>query len=150
MTAHYESGLATLRDFVESKCIPAESTFDDHVKNFAGSDRWTLAAVPPVVSELCDEAKRLGLWNLFAPLSFRRQYNEVADIRPPKNSLQTLPLSVEQYAQISLVLGSSIRGAEACNCGAPDTGNMEVLMHYGSEAQKDRWLWKLLNGDIRR
>jgi len=145
----YKAGLATLKRFVLEKCIPAEDVYDAHINKFHGEERWTPAAVPPIVSELCTESKRLGLWNLFAPLTFREAYNRTAEIKPPPRSLQTLPLTVVEYAEISLVLGSSVLGAEACNCSAPDTGNMEVLMHYGSEVQKKSWLPALLNGEIR-
>ena len=71
----YENGLATLKTFITERCIPAEEIYDEHINGFYGKERWTDAAVPPVVKTLCNEAKRLGLWNLFAPLGFRKDYN---------------------------------------------------------------------------
>ncbi|GMI52939.1 hypothetical protein ScalyP_jg7571 [Parmales sp. scaly parma] len=145
----YAAGIATLKRFVSTSCIPSETTYDEHVAQFHGADRWSFECVPPVLEHLKSEAKTLGLWNLFAPLSFRRQFNSSTSTPPPPNSLQTIPLSVKQYAEISLILGSSTLAPEACNCSAPDTGNMEVLMHYGDDAQKQKYLPKLLEGKCR-
>jgi acyl-CoA dehydrogenase len=90
---------------------------------------------PPVMEELKDRARELGLWNLFLP-------HEVPDRSAPG-------LSNVDYAPLAEIMGRSHIASEACNCAAPDTGNMEVLTVFGSPEQKERWLAPLLEGDIR-
>ena len=85
-----------------------------------------------VVEELKAEARRRGLWNLFLP---------DAEHGPGLTNLE--------YAPLAEIMGRTRIASEACNCSAPDTGNMEVLHQFGSDAQKDRWLRPLLDGEIR-
>jgi acyl-CoA dehydrogenase len=89
-------------------------------------------AGPEVVEELKAEARRRGLWNLFLP---------DAEHGPGLTNLE--------YAPLAEIMGRTKIASEACNCSAPDTGNMEVLHQFGSDAQKDRWLRPLLDGEIR-
>jgi acyl-CoA dehydrogenase len=89
-------------------------------------------AGPEVMEELKAEARRRGLWNLFLP---------DAEHGPGLTNLE--------YAPLAEIMGRTRIASEACNCSAPDTGNMEVLHQFGSEAQKDRWLRPLLDGEIR-
>ncbi len=92
-------------------------------------------AHPPVMEELKARAQELGLWNLFLPY-------EDPELAVPG-------LSNLEYAPLAEIMGRSHIAAEACNCAAPDTGNMEVLAQFGSPEQKERWLTPLLDGEIR-
>jgi acyl-CoA dehydrogenase len=86
--------------------------------------------VPPVVEDLKVEARSRGLWNLFLP--------------------GVSGLSNVEYAPLAELMGRSpVLAAEACNCSAPDTGNMELLHMFGTGEQKRRWLDPLLEGEIR-
>jgi acyl-CoA dehydrogenase len=87
---------------------------------------------PAIMEELKRRAREAGLWNMFLP---DEQYGA--------------GLSNSDYAPLAETLGRSPIASEACNCSAPDTGNMEVLYQFGSDAQKERWLAPLLEGEIR-
>ena len=115
--------------FVHERVVPNESTYQDQL---VGTDDWTEWKIPPVVEELKAEAKELGLWNLFLP---DEEYGVGLDNR--------------DYAPIAEITGRSFMAPEVFNCAAPDTGNAEVLVQYGSEAQKEQWLGPLLGGTIR-
>ncbi|KAJ2521271.1 hypothetical protein GGI11_002056 [Coemansia sp. RSA 2049] len=119
-----------LTDFVENECIPAEKEYREALGT--GAQRWK--TVPPVMEKLKARARELGLWNLFLP----KEYPEGAG------------LTNYEYAILCEIMGRShMIAPEACNCSAPDTGNMEVLAKYGTREQKDKWLRPLLNGEIR-
>ncbi|KAJ2514709.1 hypothetical protein H4217_005604 [Coemansia sp. RSA 1939] len=119
-----------LADFVENECIPAEKEYREALGT--GAQRWK--TVPPVMEKLKARARELGLWNLFLP----KEYPEGAG------------LTNYEYAILCEIMGRShMIAPEACNCSAPDTGNMEVLAKYGTREQKDKWLRPLLNGEIR-
>ncbi len=115
--------------FVRDRVLPAEKTYVDQLVR---SDDWTEWRIPPVMDELKAEAKSLGLWNLFLP---DEEYGA--------------GLNNSDYAPIAEVTGHSALAPEVFNCAAPDTGNAEVLVKYGSEAQKQQWLEPLLAGEIR-
>ncbi|MBV9077954.1 MAG: acyl-CoA dehydrogenase family protein [Methylobacteriaceae bacterium] len=127
MTPRAEELRDRVAAFMEEHVYPAEREYDAFVASAA--DRWT---IPPVMEELKREAKAQGLWNLFLP---KDHYPD--------------GLSNVDYAQICEVMGRSPIGAEPFNCSAPDTGNMETLIRYGTPAQKERWLAPLLEGEIR-
>jgi acyl-CoA dehydrogenase len=86
----------------------------------------------PIIDELKTEARRRGLWNLFLP-----------------DDEDGAGLSNCDYAPLAEIMGRTKIASEACNCNAPDTGNMEVLHQFGTPEQKERWLRPLLDGEIR-
>jgi acyl-CoA dehydrogenase len=88
---------------------------------------------PPIMEELKSHAREIGLWNLFLP----------------RETTASPGLSNLEYAPLAEIMGQSQIAAEACNCAAPDTGNMEVLALFGTPEQKERWLGPLLEGEIR-
>jgi len=115
-----------LLDFMSSRIYPNEEAY---AKQVADGDRFS---PPPLMAGLKNEAREAGLWNLFLP--------------DPELGAG---LSVLDYAPLCEIMGRSPMAPEAFNCSAPDTGNMEVLWRYGTEAQKQRWLQPLLRGEIR-
>jgi alkylation response protein AidB-like acyl-CoA dehydrogenase len=115
--------------FVRERVVPSEQTYLDQLVH---SDDWREWRIPPVIEELKAEARGLGLWNLFLP---DEEYGAGLDNR--------------DYAAIAEITGRSFLAPEAFNCEAPDTGNAEVLVKYGSPEQKKRWLEPLLAGEIR-
>ncbi|MEU8026501.1 acyl-CoA dehydrogenase family protein [Micromonospora haikouensis] len=126
--ARTEKLRARLGTFLEECVHPAEAVHAEQVA--AAGDPW---ARSPVLAELKAEARRRGLWNLFLP--------------DPRYGAGLTNL---QYAPLAELTGRSPHLApEAVNCAAPDTGNMELLAEFGSEAQRDRWLKPLLEGEIR-
>ncbi|KAF2404290.1 acyl-CoA dehydrogenase NM domain-like protein [Trichodelitschia bisporula] len=123
--------LDLVEKFVEEECLPADTVFFQQLGQTAGE---RFSAHPPVLEDLKAKAKKLGLWNLFLP---RNHFKEGAGF------------SNLEYGLMAEYLGKSQTASEACNCAAPDTGNMEVLAKYGTEAQKRKWLDPLLEGKIR-
>jgi alkylation response protein AidB-like acyl-CoA dehydrogenase len=115
--------------FVHERVVPNEAVYYDQLVH---TDDWTRWRVPPILEELKGEARKLGLWNLFLPDD---DYGAGLDNR--------------DYAPVAEITGRSFLAPEVFNCSAPDTGNAEVLVKYGSEAQKERWLQPLLAGEIR-
>lgn len=113
---------------MEEHIYPNERLYEQQLNE--QPSRWS--AVPPIMEELKEKAKQAGLWNLFLP-----------------DSEYGAGLTNVEYAPLCEIMGRSIIGPEAFNCGAPDTGNMEVLVRYGTPEQKEKWLKPLLNGDIR-
>ncbi len=115
--------------FVRERVVPNEATYREQLVH---TDEWRKWRIPPVVEELKAEAKGLGLWNLFLPDT---GYGAGLDNR--------------DYAPIAEITGRSFLAPEVFNCAAPDTGNAEVLVQYGSAEQKRQWLEPLLDGTIR-
>jgi len=121
--------MAQAKRFVRERVLPNEQTYLDQL---VGSDDWRDWKIPPILEELKAEARELGLWNLFLP---DEKYGAGLDNR--------------DYAPVAEITGRSFLAPEVFNCSAPDTGNAEVLVKYGSEDQKKRWLEPLLAGEIR-
>jgi len=114
--------------FMDEQIYPAESELARELAE--AGPRWRVLAV---ITRLKAEAQKRGLWNLFLP-----------------ESEHGAGLSNHEYATLCEVMGRSpMLAPEACNCSAPDTGNMEVLVRYASESHKQRWLAPLLAGEIR-
>ncbi len=116
-----------LSAFQREHVEPAEAEYFDHIAQTG--QRWT---IPPVIESLKKKARAAGLWNLFLP-----------------DATHGAGLNNLDYAPLAEISGRSPIAPEVYNCNAPDSGNMEVLAHYGSEEQKSRWLKPLLAGEIR-
>jgi acyl-CoA dehydrogenase len=119
--------LERLQDFMDRHVYPAEAEFYAAVEKAA--DRWQ---PPAILEDLKAKARAAGLWNLFLP-----------------DSTLGAGLSNLEYAPLCEVMGRVLFAPEVFNCNAPDTGNMEVLVRYGTPEQKRRWLEPLLAGEIR-
>ncbi len=116
--------------FMDEHIYPAETVYEEQL--VASGDPHSQ---PPIMEELKERAQELGLWNLFLPHG-GEQWGAPG-------------LSNAEYAPLAEIMGRSHIASEACNCAAPDTGNMEVLAQFGTPEQKDRWLAPLLDGEIR-
>ena len=115
-----------LTNFMNENVYKNEEVFEEQLNK---NGRWT---IPPILEELKEKAKKDGLWNLFLPES---------DLGAGLKNIE--------YAPLCEIMGRSPIGAEIFNCSAPDTGNMEVFVRYGTDNQKDKWLKPLMNGEIR-
>ena len=130
-------------EFVQNEVIPAEREYLEHMKDRHGKDRWTMDAIPPCLTRLQQRARELGLWNMFVPPRLLSHMPDPA-LRPKHT------LSYREYGILCESLGRSVELApQACNCSAPDTGNMEVLLEFGTPAQLKEFLLPLLQGKIR-
>lgn len=117
-----------LLDFMDSHVYPAESVYHQQIV-----DSGNPHTHPPVMEELKQEARKRGLWNLFLP--HKTQWTD--------------GLSNSDYAPLAEIMGRSHIASQACNCSAPDTGNMELLTMFGTPEQQEQWLYPLLEGQIR-
>lgn len=116
-----------LLDFMDAHVYPVEREFHHCIDT--SDDRWQ---APAMLEPLKEEAKAAGLWNLFLP-----------------DSELGAGLTNLEYAPLCEIMGRVLFAPEIFNCSAPDTGNMEVLVRYGTDEQKERWLAPLLDGTIR-
>lgn len=112
-----------LRAFMDAEIYPNEARYQEELN---AGDRWQPIRL---IEELKEKAKAENLWNLFLP--------EISG------------LTNLEYAPLAELMGRVVWAPEVFNCSAPDTGNMEVLERYGTDAQKKTWLEPLLNGEIR-
>jgi len=126
-----------VQQFMDEHVYPNVETYrrQEHEGN-----RWKAV---PIVDELKAKAKAQGLWNMFMPPHSGQTH---VDDTFPFEGLQCTNL---QYAALAEIMGKVNFASEVFNCSAPDTGNMEVLMRYGTLAQKERWLRPLMNGETR-
>jgi acyl-CoA dehydrogenase len=116
-----------LRTFMDEYIYPSESMYAKQLADL--SHRWE---IPSIIEELKQKARVHELWNLWLP-----------------ESKYGAGLNNLDYAPLAEIMGRSLIAPEVFNCSVPDTGNMEVLLRYGTEEQKERWLKPLLNGEIR-
>src|SRR5580658_6253521 len=108
--------------FIKTEIQPREEAH--HRKQLARTDPWVIS---PLIEELKAKARAQGLWNLFLP-----------------DTQHGAGLGNAEYAPLAERMGRSLIASECFNCNAPDTGNMEVLLHFGSAQQRARWLQPLL------
>jgi len=116
-----------LTSFMDEHVYPAEAVYARQLRESGDPHHQ-----PQVMEELKSTARGLGLWNMFLP-----------------DGEHGAGLSNSDYAPLAEILGRSPIASEACNCSAPDTGNMEVLHQFATDEQKQRWLRPLLDGEIR-
>jgi acyl-CoA dehydrogenase len=117
---------ADLLEFMASHIYPAEPVYEQQMRE-SGDPHFQ----PPIIEELKAEARRRGLWNLFHPHP---------EWGPGLTNLE--------YAPLAEIMGHSHLASEACNCNAPDTGNMEVLTLFGTDEHKEKYLKPLLDGTM--
>ncbi len=130
MTEKVRPLVKAVREFIQTEVVPLDGPYHEEIDK---GDRWVLTDRQlEILDHLKSTARERGLWNFWLTDS-DRGYG----------------LSTVEYAYIAEETGRSHLAAESFNCSAPDTGNMEVLERYGSEAQKSEWLEPLLNGEIR-
>ena len=115
-----------LEAFMDECVYPNEKNYFEQLRT---GERWKL---PEITLELKAKARAAGLWNLFLP-----------------DTEYGAGLTNVEYAPLCEIMGRSVIAPEVFNCSAPDTGNMEVLLRFGSAEQKERWLKPLLAGEIR-
>jgi acyl-CoA dehydrogenase len=126
LSARAEDVCGRMWDFMRDQVFPAEPVYGQWRRERGHDDHGT----PPVLEDLKAEARKRGLWNLF--------HHELGG------------LSNVEYASVAEITGwSPVIAPEVINCGAPDTGNMETLMLFGTPEQKEQWLTPLLEGEIR-
>lgn len=132
MNFSFSSKVAALQQklthFMEENVYPNEALFEKQLKE--QETRWS--AVPPIIEDLKKKAQAQELWNLFLP-----------------DSKYGAGLTNLEYAPLCEIMGRSLIAPEVFNCNAPDTGNIEVIVRYGTDMQKEKWLKPLLAGDIR-
>ncbi|MEX3985509.1 acyl-CoA dehydrogenase family protein [Paraburkholderia sp. EG287A] len=121
--------LERMRQFIDTHIVPIEDSYRKENRHMNPDGDWSRWRVPSVIEALKAKAREASLWNLFLP---------------SESGLTTL-----EYAPLAELTGRYEFTAEVFNCNAPDTGNMEVLHHFGSTEQKEQWLKPLLAGEIR-
>ncbi|MDB5584075.1 MAG: acyl-CoA dehydrogenase [Bradyrhizobium sp.] len=129
---------ARVQAFMDERVYPAQAQYQAEVR--AMGSEW---GPVPILESLKSQAKEQGLWNLFMPPgSHETHVDDEFEFESPG-------LSNLEYAPLAEIMGRVLWGSEVFNCSAPDTGNMEVLLRYGTRKQKERWLRPLMDGEIR-
>lgn len=133
---------ARVAEFMATEITPIEPAYHQELDEIrsSGGDSWQPL---PVLEELKAKARAQGLWNLFLPKGHEGEYAAKYGTDGGEG------LTNVDYAPLAELMGRSLIAPLVFNCNAPDTGNMEVLLRYGSQAQRDEWLDPLLDGRIR-
>ena len=126
-----------VRDFIDREIRPRDPDYHQQAET---GERWK---VIPVIEEVKEKAKAAGLWNFFMPPHSGQVHVD------DSFEFEGTQLTNLEYALCAEEMGKIGWASECFNCSAPDTGNMEVLMRYGTRAQKEEWLRPLMNGEIR-
>ena len=127
---------AKLLRFMEDYIYPNEATYKAELEaNTVAGKRWTALQT---IENLKPKARAAGLWNLFLPVD-----------SASASGYEGAGLTNQEYAPLAEIMGAVPWSSEVFNCSAPDTGNMETIARYGDEANKERWLKPLLEGQIR-
>lgn len=124
--------LERLKTFMQAHVYPFEESYREYHREHNNHGHWREWSEHPEVAKIKQKAKEAGLWNLFLP-----------DAKLGEG------LSVLEYAPMAEEMGRVYNSSEFFNCNAPDTGNMEVLYHFGSDQQKEQWLQPLLDAKIK-
>ena len=139
LSEHQRHYLDRVTAFMNEHIAPAVPAYQAEM-DVIGKDRWK---VVQVVEELKVKAKAAGLWNFFMPPHSGQIHVD------DTFHFEGIQLTNLEYSLIAEQLGKIGFASEVFNCSAPDTGNMEVLMRYGTLEQKEKWLRPLMNGEIR-
>jgi len=127
---------AQVQQFMDAHVYPAEGAYHRELgANTQAGRRWTALQT---IEKLKPLAKAAGLWNLFLPVD-----------SAAASGYTGAGLTNQEYAPLAEIMGRVPWASEVFNCSAPDTGNMETIARYGSDAIKARWLKPLLEGEIR-
>jgi len=138
-SAHTQELQAQVLRFMDEHIYPAEAGYWAELEaNTQAGKRWTPLQL---IEKLKPKARAQGLWNLFLPPSAAGAAQQTAEYGPG--------LSNQEYAPLAEIMGRVPWASEVFNCSAPDTGNMETIVRYGTPEQKKRWLEPLLAGEIR-
>lgn len=134
-----------LTEFMDECIYPAEAVYEQQMRESGDPHHF-----PAILDELKAEAKKRGLWNLFHPHLGAGGTGDNGSADGTSADSNRPGLTNAEYAPLAEIMGRSIHLApEACNCNAPDTGNMEVFELYGTDEHREKYLEPLLSGEIR-
>lgn len=134
-----------LTEFMDECIYPAEAVYEQQMRESGDPHHF-----PAILDELKAEAKKRGLWNLFHPHLGAGGTGGAGSAGSSGGDSNRPGLTNAEYAPLAEIMGRSMHLApEACNCNAPDTGNMEVFELYGTDEHREKYLEPLLSGEIR-
>ena len=134
-----------LTEFMDECIYPAEAVYEQQMRESGDPHHF-----PAILDELKAEAKKRGLWNLFHPHLGAGGTSGAGNAGSAGGDSNRPGLTNAEYAPLAEIMGRSMHLApEACNCNAPDTGNMEVFELYGTDEHREKYLEPLLSGEIR-